>query len=114
MDDFVGLLAVHAFLDEGEEDALGEGEAVAGLEVFAHAFGVDLKTADDEGEEVEHVVEEGAGVREDDPLDGGVRDVALVPEGDILEGGDGVAAEEAGEAGDALALLGVAFVGHRR
>ena len=36
-----------------------------------------------------------------------------MPEGDILEGGDGVAAEEAGEAGDALALLGVALVGHR-
>ncbi len=66
----------------------------------------------DEGEEVEHVVEEDAGVGEDDALDGGVGDVALVPEGDVLEGGDGVAAEEAGEAADALALLGVALVGH--
>ena len=35
-----------------------------------------------------------------------------MPEGDVLQGGCRVAAEEAGEAADALALLWVALVGH--
>ena len=35
-----------------------------------------------------------------------------MPEGDVLQGGGRVAAEEAGQAGDALALLRVTFVGH--
>ena len=51
-------------------------------------------------------------VGQDDALDGGVGDVALVPEGDVLHGGDGVAAEDAGEAAEAFAGDGVALVGH--
>ena len=42
------------------------------------------------------------------------RDVALVPERDVLQRGRGVAADHAGQAADALALLGVALVRHRR
>ena len=36
-------------------------------------------------EDAQHVVERQAGVGQDDPLDGGVADVALVPEGDVLQ-----------------------------
>ena len=43
----------------------------------------------------------------------GVRDVALVPERDVLQRGRRVAADHAGQAADALALLGVALVRHR-
>ena len=51
----------------------------------------------------EQVVGEDGGVGEDDALGGGVGDVALVPEGDVLEGGLGVGADDAGEAGDLFA-----------
>ena len=42
-----------------------------------------------------------------------MRDVALVPEGDVLERGLRVAADHAGEAGDLLGGDGVALVRHR-
>ena len=60
----------------------------------------------------EEVVGEGGGVGEDDALGGGVGDVALVPEGYVFEGGLGVGADDAGEAGDLLGGDGVALVGH--
>ena len=41
-------------------------------------------------------------------------DVSLVPEGDVLEGGLGVGADDAGEAGDLLAGDGIPFMRHRR
>ena len=43
---------------------------------------------------------------------GGVGDVAFVPEGDVLQGGQGVGADRAGESADALGLLRVALVRH--
>ena len=60
------------------------------------------------------VVEQDRRVGQDDPLDRGVRDVALVPERDVLEAGLGVAAQHAREAGDLLGLDRVALVRHRR
>ena len=47
-----------------------------------------------------------------DALGGGVGDVALVPEGNVFHACEGEAAQDAGEAADALALVGVALVGH--
>ena len=61
----------------------------------------------------EQVVGEDGGVGEDDALGGGVGDVALVPEGYVFEGGLGVGADDAGEAGDLFAGDGVALVRHR-
>ena len=61
-----------------------------------------------------HVVEQDRRVRQHDALDARVRDVALVPQGDVLERRVGVAAEHAGEARDALAGDRVALVRHRR
>jgi hypothetical protein len=41
LDDPVGLVALHAALDEREQDPLGEHGAVRQLEVAAHALGMD-------------------------------------------------------------------------
>ena len=49
-----------------------------------------------------HVVEQDRRVGQDDPLDRGVRDVALVPQRHVLECGLGVAAEDPGEPDDLL------------
>ena len=53
-------------------------------------------------------------VGQDDALDRRVRDVALVPERDVLERRHGVAAQQPGQAGNLLAADRVALVRHRR
>ena len=61
-----------------------------------------------------HVVERDRRVGKDDPLGARVRDVPLVPEGDVLESGLRVPAKDAGEAGDPLGRDRVSLVGHCR
>ena len=60
----------------------------------------------------EQVVGKDGGVGEDDALGGGVGDVALVPEGDVLEGSLRIGSHDAGQAGDLLGGDGVALVRH--
>ena len=63
--------------------------------------------------QVLHVVEQRGRVRQRDALDRRVRDVALVPQRHVLEARLRVAAQQPGEAGDALARDRVALVRHR-
>src|SRR5215831_14930372 len=42
-----------------------------------------------------------------------MRNIALMPEGDVFEGGDGVAAEDARETGETFPGYGISFMGHR-
>jgi hypothetical protein len=88
--------------------------AAAGVEVAEHALGVDLEAGQDAGQVAGHEGDERRGVRERDTLRGGVADVPLVPEGDVLQGRDSVAADQPGEPADALAEDRVALVRHRR
>ncbi len=74
-----------ARLDEREQHALAEEEPVARVEIRAHSVRVDDEPFDEPREAVEHVVEGEEGVGDDDALGGRVRDVALVPECDVLE-----------------------------
>ena len=62
----------------------------------------------------EHVVGERARVGEDHPLDRRVRDVALVPQRDVLEPGAEVPAQHPRQPAELLALHRVALVRHRR
>ena len=112
LDEAVGVFAAHAGGGEVEQELAGEDEAAGGFEVAQHALGVDEELGDEVFGFGEEVVGEDGGVGEDDPLGGGVGDVALVPEGDVLEGGLGVGADDACEAGDLLAGDGVALVRH--
>ena len=101
--DLVGPLAADARLDHAQQRPAGEDEPVRGLEVAQHPLGVDGQALDQPAGAVEHVVERDGRVGQDDPLGGGVGDVALVPQGDVLEPDVRVRAQHAGEAGDALA-----------
>src|SRR5215217_1290562 len=115
LDDPVRVVALHGLggmVDEGEQDPLGEQRAARELEVGAHAIGVDDHAAHDAQREVLHVVEEDRRVRQDHALGTGVRDVALVPQRDVLHAGLGVAAQHPREAADALRGDRVALVGH--
>ena len=99
-------------LDEREQDGLAVPHAQAKAEVLLHVLGIDDEAVHQAREQAEHVIEQRAGVGEDDALDAAVADVALVPEGDVFQRGHGVAAQHAREAGEAFPGDGVALVRH--
>ena len=65
------------------------------VEVLAHALRVHDHARDDPREAAQHVIERDEAVGQDDALDRRVRDVALVPERDVLERRRGVGREAA-------------------
>ena len=86
---------------------------MARVEVLAHALGVDDEAVDEPREAVEHVVEGEEGVGDHDALGGRVRDVALVPERDVLEPDLRRPRDDPREAADPLGGDRVALVWHR-
>jgi hypothetical protein len=114
LDDPVGVVARPPRLHQGEQRALGIQRTVRRLEVPPHAVGVHGHALDHADRERLGIVEQDRRVGQGDPLDRGVRDVALVPEGDVLEPGLGVAAQQAGDPRYPLCGDRVALVGHRR
>ena len=86
----------------------------APLDVLAHPVGADHEALHEARHLRQHVVEEDRRIGQEDALGRRVADVPLVPEGLVLEGRAGVAAEQAGQAGDPLGDDRVALVGHRR
>ena len=114
LDEAVRLVARQPGLDQREQHALREEEAVARLQVRAHPLGQDDEAFDQPGEPVEHVVEREERVRHDDALGRRVRDVALVPERDVLEADLRGGADDTREAADPLRDDRVALVRHRR
>lgn len=112
LDDAVGVFAEHARGGNVEQNLTGEDETAGGFEVAFHAFGVDAHAVDEPGGFRQKIVGKDTGIGKDHTLDGGVGDVAFVPEGDVLEGSLCVGADDAGETTDLLADDGVALVGH--
>ncbi len=70
--------------------------------------------AHDAREAPQHVIERDEAVGQNDPLDRRMRDVALVPERDVLERRLAVAAKQPRQADDLLAADRIALVRHRR
>ena len=110
----ISLLARQAGGDEGGEHALGEVQAVGTLHVLLHALGLDHQAVQQAAQAVEHVVGQDGGVGHDDALHGRMADVALVPQGLVLHGSHGIAADQAGKAGHVLGGDGVLLVRHGR
>ena len=108
----VGILAQHALVDNRQQDALAVDQAARAVHVVEHLVRVDEQLVDDVRELLRAVVEVDRRIRQDDALDGRVGDIALMPERDVLESCDGIAAVQAGHAGDALAVDRVALVRH--
>ena len=113
LDQLVGHLAGQPGLGQLEQHALRIDVAVARLEILGHPGGIDVETLGDEDGQVEHVVEQDRRVGQDHALHRRVADVTLVPQGDVLGGGERVGAQQAGQSADALAQLRVALVRHR-
>jgi two-component system, OmpR family, response regulator RegX3 len=114
LDEPVGIVAREAGGHERREDALRENEAVRRLEVRPHPCAVHHEPVHEPSEAVEHVVEREEGVGNHDALGARVRDVALVPERDVLEADGRGSANDAREAADPLGYNGVALVRHGR
>ena len=112
LDQRVGVFSGQAFADQGQQHGLAVPHTQAETQVLAHVLRVDQQAVHQPGEQAEHVVEQRARVGEDDPFHRAVADVALMPQGHVLEGGHGVAADHAGQAGEALPGDGVALVRH--
>ena len=68
LDNGVGVLAQHALVDEREEDGPAEDEALRLAEVGQHARLVDDQAVQHLRRLLQHVVEQDAGVGEDDAL----------------------------------------------
>ena len=103
-DGAVRVVASHARLHQREQHRLTEHEPVRRIEVLAHALGIHEHPLDDGPELHEHVVGELQRVGQDDALHGRMRDVALVPQRNVLEPRLQVAAQHASEPAELLGL----------
>src|SRR3954453_4673223 len=114
LDGAVRIVPREPGLDEREQQTMAEEQTVTGVEVAAHALWIDDETLDDPVEAIEHVVECKEGVGNDDSLRRRLRDVALVPERNVLHPDERVRAHDAGEPADSLCDFGVPLVRHCR
>ena len=108
----VRVLAGDARVDEGEQYLGREDEAAGLIEVGHHAGGIQLQAVDNADEALEHVVEGDEAIGLGDALGRGVRNVTLVPQGDVIEGNLGVGLHDARQTADFLHGDGVALVRH--
>ena len=111
---FIRLLARDAPASQLQQHVAREHDAARAGEILLHPIGIHDHAGDNPGESPEHVIERDEAVGQNHPLDRRMRDVALVPERDVLERGHGVGADQAREPGDLLAADRIALVRHRR
>lgn len=110
--DSVGVLAGNARVDEGKQHLRGEDEAAGLVEIGHHAVRVQLQAVDNADEALEHMVKRDKAIGLGDTLGGRVRNVALVPQGNVVKGDLSVGLHDARQAADLLHGDGVALVRH--
>ena len=93
----------------------GKHDAARTIQVLAHPIRIDDHAGDDAREPPQHVIERDEAVGQDHALDRRMRDVALVPERDVLEARRlALARTQPRQADDLLAADRIALVRHRR
>ncbi|MNL34943.1 hypothetical protein D3C87_1569410 [compost metagenome] len=110
----IAVLAAIAGLGQRQQHALRIVQAAEQVEVFPHVLGIDHQLVDDAGQPGEREVEGHGRVGADHALHRGVRNIALVPEGDVFQRRGHHAAHEAGEAGEVFGQHRIALVRHGR
>ena len=93
--DRIGIFAGDARIDEGKEHLGGEDEAASLVEVGHHASRIQLQAVDNADETLEHVVKRNKAIGLGNALGRGMRDIALMPQGDVIEGNLGVGLHDA-------------------
>ena len=102
LDDRVGLLPAKPRLRERQQHPLRTNQTLGLLEVCAHARRVDPHPLDQPGQAMQGEVEGDRRIGRDHALDRGVRYVPLMPQGDVLKGGNYRGADQPGEPGEVL------------
>src|ERR1700722_9198541 len=87
-------------------------ETAKAIEVLGHVVGIDDEFVDDIREAGKRKVERDRRVRADHPFDRGMRNVALVPERDILQSRRYSRAYDPGKAGEILGQDRIALMRH--
>src|SRR5437016_804100 len=111
--ELVRLLTTEFLAGERHHHGLPHDLAFGRLEVRPHAVREHAKGPEDFCRARQHLVDQDAGVRQQDPLGGAVRQVAFVPEGHILQRRDDEGPHDAGEGADVLRCDRVLLVRHR-
>ena len=114
LDKRISLLARGALLRQRKQHPLRMDKAAEAVKILAHPLRIDDEILDDSRKPVQREVEMDGGVRSDAALDGRMRDIALMPQRDILHGRNDAHAHEPGEAGEVLGQHRIAFMRHRR
>ena len=110
--DGIGRLAGDARVDKSKQDLAGEDEAARAVEVVLHLLGVHLQAVEHPLHLTEHVVKRDELVGKGYALGTGVRDVALIPQGNVVIGNLGVCLHDTRKTAHALGGDGVALVRH--
>ena len=113
LDGAVRVVALHARLHQRKQHGLAEHEPIRRVEVLPHPRFVHHHAFGHRTERPQHVVRELQRVGKDDPFDGAVRDITLVPQRDVLEPGDEIRPQHARQAAQLLRFHRVPLVGHR-
>ena len=114
LDDGIRLLARDALLRQRDHHPLGMHQPAEQIEILLHIGRIHHELVDDGREARQREVQRPGGIRPDHALDRGVRDVALVPEHDVLQRRRDVGAHDAGKPGHVLRQDRVALVRHGR
>jgi len=112
-DHLVCLLPVHPFPGKCDHHGLGHIHPVEEVEVLPDVLLPDDQPFQHPGKKTDAVVGKDGRLGKDHPLAGGVREVALVPEGVVLEGRLDCRPDHPRQPADLLAPDGIPLVGHR-
>ena len=110
----IGVFASDAGLRQRQHHALRIMQAAEQRQVARHIFGINDELLDHHRHAVKREIQVDRRVRADAAFDGRVRDVALMPEGDVFHRRRNRAAHEAREAAKVFGEHRVALVRHRR
>src|SRR3989338_193322 len=112
LDDLIGLFARQPLVSQRQEELLRKSQTSRAVDILSHVLSHDDETTNDAGELLKHIIDQQAAVGEYHALNGGMRDVALVPEGNVLERGHSVDAYDPRQPGDPLAGDRIFLVRH--
>ena len=108
----IGFLAAHAFLGQRQKYALRMDEATQPVKVALHVLRINQQLVDDAGQAFQCKVEMDGGIGANATFDGGMRDIALVPQRHVLKGRHHRRAHQAGKARQVLGQHRIALVRH--
>lgn len=114
LNETIGVLACHSGALQLQLERLAVYPSAAQRDVFFHLFGIDLKAGNHPLKTRKGEVRQSAAVGKDRALHGRMRDVALVPENNVLKRGRDLGADESRKSREILAEYGIALVRHRR